>query len=101
MKTTIFSFLLLSILCFSCQSEYERQLAQGKKLIEKEVALSNSATTNYDYSASMQLDRIKNDLHRCGHLSGNESLFKAELNDYKSALKVNTLRTDRLITKYP
>ncbi len=49
----------------------------------------------------MQLDRIKSDLHRCGHLSGNERLFKAELNDYKSALKLNAIRTDRLITKYP
>ena len=85
MKTTppIVVFLLF-IITLSCQSEYERQLAKGKDLVEKEM-------THKYHSPETTLE-----LNKYAQLSGNKRRFNIELKSYETHLQQR-----QVATKYP
>jgi len=95
MKTTAIGIFTLLIITSSCQSEYERQLARGKNIIEKQ--LKGNARELITNKTNMNL---QNELKICAHVSGNERVFMMEMTNYKAELQQTlVVKQQQLITK--
>ncbi len=95
MKTTTLSIFTLLIITCSCQSEYERQLAKGKDIVEKQ--LNGNTRELFTNKANMAL---QNELKVCAHVSGNERVFMMEMTNYKAELQQTlVVKQQQLITK--
>ena len=97
MKTTTVGAFLLLIITLSCQSEYERQLAEGKDMVENEVSQLNRS----EQQAKTTERKTQKELQRCAHLSGNKRLFLSTIEDYKSDLKEMRASKQDLTKKFP
>jgi hypothetical protein len=97
MKTAGIGSFLLLIITLSCQSEYERQLAEGKDMVEKEVSQLNDS----EKQAKATERKTQEDLQKCAHLSGNKSLFLSTIEDYRSNLKEMRSSRHELTKKFP
>ena|SRR6218665_1270229 len=94
MKTTTIGIFVLLIITCSCQSEYERQLAKGKDIIEKQLDKNAAVLTN---KANMALQE---ELEVCAHVSGNKRVFMMEMTNYKVELqKTLVVKQQQLITR--
>lgn len=93
MKTTPIAALLLVIMTLSCQSEYERQLAKGKDLVQKQIISNRYASPKKD---AFPDSKTNSKLENYAQLSGNKRLFKVELKSYQESLQQR-----QVATKYP
>lgn len=97
MKITTIGYFLLLIITLSCQSEYERQLAEGKDLVEREISQANDS----EQQATASEQQTSKSLEKCAHLSGNKRLFLSTIDDYRSNLKEMRTSKHELTKKYP
>lgn len=95
MKTTAFGVFSLLIITLSCQSEYERQLATGKDIVEQQVK-GTAQLKQTTASAALQ-----DELEVCAHVSGNKRLFMLEMKNYREELEQTRMAKQQLITKFP
>jgi len=92
-STTIGIFTMLIITC-SCQSEYERQLAKGKQIIEKQLNTNTAVLTDNTNNA------LQKELEQCAHVSGNGRVFMMEMTNYKAELQQSlVVKQKQFITK--
>lgn len=97
MKTTTVGTFLLLIITLSCQSEYERQLAEGKDMVENELSQLNHS----EQQAKSTEQKTQQELEKCAHLSGNKRLFLSTIEDYRSNLKEMRASKQDLTKKFP
>lgn len=94
MKTTTIGIFALFIITCSCQSEYERQLAKGKDIIEKQLDGNTALITNKANTA------LQEELEVCAHVSGNKRVFMMEMTNYKAELQQTmVVKQQQLITR--
>ena len=93
MKTTPIAAFLLFIMTLSCQSEYERQLAKGKDLVQKQMITHGYASSKNNPSSDSKTSlKLKN----YAQLSGNKRRFNEELASYQEHMQQR-----QVATKYP
>lgn len=97
MKTATVGAFLLLIITLSCQSEYERQLAEGKDMVEREVSQLNDS----EKQANASEKKTQEELQKCAHLSGNKRLFLSTIENYERNLKEMRASKNELTKKYP
>lgn len=100
--------LLLSLvsglfLITSCESEYDHQIREGRKLVQQEMQLRTAIEQSGILSADAvkSLAGVKEEIEFHAHLSGNESLYITEMNSYKEELAQEGSYQQILISKYP
>lgn len=94
MKTTSIGIFTLFIILSSCQSEYERQLAKGKAIVETQLNRNTAEFTNYTDKA------LQKELEQCAHVSGNGRVFMMEMTNYKAELQQSlVVKQKEFITK--
>ncbi len=91
LKRKFFVLLILLMTFASCQSEYEKQVTNGRELARKEMMLSLKSTKRQE---------LVQELKKCAHLSGNETVFNSDIKTYRIQLAQND-PNKRLITKFP
>ena len=94
MKTTSIGIFTLFIITCSCQSEYERQLAKGKQIIEEQLNKNTAVLTDNTNKA------LQEELEQCAHVSGNGRVFMMEMTNYKAELQQSlVVKQTQFITK--
>jgi hypothetical protein len=91
MKGKFFVLLILLMTIVSCQSEFERQVANGRELARKEMSLPFKSSTRV---------KLVRELKNCAHLSGNEEVFNLQIKTYRIEL-AQSHPNKKLITKFP
>lgn len=76
----------------SCESEFEKQVANGKSLTRIEMGLENVESKRED---------LVKELKKCAHLSGNEELFNKKIKFYRYQIAQSKQQKQQLITRFP
>jgi len=97
----LLSFSSVTILLFSCESEYQHRMKQAKELVRQEVKVRQNMEDNFSAPSVRVLTELKHEIDFHAHISGNQQVFLRELNGYKIRLVKETSLNERLLSKYP
>lgn len=71
--------LLLSLTLFSCKSEYEERLEQGRELKERMQRVESNLANTYAENLFYELQSMHAEIQFLAKVSGNEKLFMQEV----------------------